>query len=59
MATVDHDKQTGLLALRTAETVTLLDPEDLAIAGAALIRLAAAGHPHARARLGDGDPQRY
>ena len=43
MASVEHDRATGLLAIQTGTTVRVLDRDDLAIAGAALIRLAAAG----------------
>jgi hypothetical protein len=44
MATVEHDRITGLLALENGTGVRVLDRDDLAVAGAVLIRLAAAGH---------------
>jgi hypothetical protein len=44
MASVEHDRTTGLLALGTDAGVCLLDRHDLAVAGAVHIRLAAAGH---------------
>jgi hypothetical protein len=41
---VEHDPTTGLMAIHTGTRLLLLDHNDLAIAAAALIRLASNGH---------------
>jgi hypothetical protein len=40
VATVEHDPVTGLVAVQTDDTARLFDAHDLAVAGAAVIRLA-------------------
>jgi hypothetical protein len=41
---VEFDAQSGLIAIQAASRVLVVDHRDLAVAGAVLIQLAAAGH---------------
>jgi hypothetical protein len=43
MASIEHDRTTGPLAIPTGTAVRVLDRDDVAVAGAVLIRLAVAG----------------
>jgi hypothetical protein len=43
MASIEHDRSTGLLVVSTDTSVSVLDRDDLAVVGAVLIRMAAAG----------------